>query len=148
MVKPAVFTPFWNMHKNFKKNQKIGKPSHCVIICGQVSRKNNKLLIRKLFKKCVFKNELSCVKIHGFKAKWSILWTHSWHSLLKWSHIVHKGASWNSKQCCLREFSFSLHGNFIFHFPSAQKEVFFVKELPNNCCKNGPNQFYKIPGHI
>ena len=20
---------------------------------------------------------------------------------------------------------------------------FFVKELPNNCCKNGPNQFYK-----
>ena len=59
-----------------------------------------------------------------FQAKWSILWPHSWHSLFKWSHIVHKGASWNSKQCCQREFSFSLHGKFIFHFSSAQKEVF------------------------
>ena len=28
-----------------------------------------------------------------FQAKWSILWPHSWHSLFKWSHIVHKGAS-------------------------------------------------------
>ena len=28
------------------KNQKIAKPSHCVIICGQVTRKNNKLVIR------------------------------------------------------------------------------------------------------
>ena len=66
----------------------------------------------------------SCVKIHGFQAKWSILWPHSWHSLFKWSNIVHKGASWNSKQCCLREFSFSLHVKFIFHFPSARIEFF------------------------
>ena len=64
------------------------------------------------------------MKIHGFQAKWSILWPHSWHSLFKWSHIVHKCASWNSKQCCLREFSFSFHGKFIFHFPSACNEVF------------------------
>ena len=64
------------------------------------------------------------MKIHGFQAKWSILWPHSWHSLFKWSHIVHKGASWNSKQCCPREFSFSLHGKFIFHFPSARNEFF------------------------
>ena len=64
------------------------------------------------------------MKIHGFQAKWSILWPHSWHSLFKWSHIVHKGTSWISKQCCLRKFSFSLHGKFIFHFPSAQKEGF------------------------
>ena len=77
-----------------------------------------------------------------------MLWPHPWHSLFKGSHIVHKGASWNGKQCCLRKFSFSLHGKFIFHFPSAQKEVFFVKELPNNYCKIGTNQFYKILGHI
>ena len=32
--------------KKFKKNQKIGKPSHCVIIYDQVSGKNNKLVIR------------------------------------------------------------------------------------------------------
>ena len=64
------------------------------------------------------------MKIHGFQAKWSILWPHSWHSLFKWSHILHKGASWNSKQRCLRKFSFCLHGKFIFHFSSARNEVF------------------------
>ena len=147
MVIPAILSAFWNMHKKFKKNQKIGKPSHWVFICGKVSRKNNKLVIQKLFWKCVLRNELSCVKIHGFQAKWSILWPHSWHSLFKWPHIVHKGASWNSKQCCLSEFSFSLHGKFIFHFLSAWNE-FFVKELPYIYCKIGPNQFYKILGHI
>ena len=46
-VKPAVLTAFSNRHKKFKKNnKKIQKPSHCVIICDQVSRKNNKLVIR------------------------------------------------------------------------------------------------------
>ena len=124
MVKPAVLTAFWNGHKKFKKNQKIGKPSHCVIIYDQFSRKNYKLVIRKLFLKSVLKNELSCMKIHGFQAKWSILWPHSWHSLFKWSHIVHKGAYWNGKQCCLRKFSFSLDEKTIFHFSSAQKKVF------------------------
>ena len=46
-------------------------------------------------------------------------------------------------------------GFFIFfarkiHFPfsGCPKGGFFVKELPNNCCKNGPNQFHKILGHI
>ena len=124
MVKPAVLTAFWNGHKKFKKNSKNGKPSHCVIICDQVSRKNNKLVIQRLFLKNVLRNELLCAKIHGFQAKWSILWPHSWHSLFKWSHIVYKGAYWNSKQCCLKKFSFSLDGKTIFHFSSAQKEVF------------------------
>ena len=118
---PAVLTAFWNGHE---KNQKIRKPLNCVIICDQVTRKNNKLVIRQLFLKIVLKNELSCVKIHGFEAKWSILWPHSWHSLLKWSHIVHKGAYWNEKQCFLKNFLFSLHENFIFHFSSAKNEFF------------------------
>ena len=38
-----------------------------------------------------------------------------------------------------------LHEKIIFHFPSAQNG-FFVKDLPNNCCKIGPNQLYKILG--
>ena len=29
-----------------QKKQKIGKPSHCLIICDQVARKDNKLVIR------------------------------------------------------------------------------------------------------
>ena len=33
-------------------------------------------------------------------------------------------ALWNDKQCCLRKFSFSLHEKIIFHFSSAQNEVF------------------------
>ena len=80
------------------------------------------------------------MNIHGFQAKWAILWPHSWHCLFQWSHIVHMGASRNSKKCCLREFSFSLHGKFIFHFPSAWND-FFMKDLPYICCKIGPNQF-------
>ena len=121
---PVVLTAFWNRHKKFKKNQKIWKPSHCVIIFDLVYRKNNKLGLRQMSLKSVLTNELSCVKIHGFQGKWSMLWQHSWHSLFKWYHISHKLASWNYKQCCQREFSFSLDKNFIFHFSSAQNEVF------------------------
>ena len=35
-----------------------------------------------------------------------------------------------------------------FSFSECPKGGLFVKELPNNCCKNGPSQFYKILGHI
>ena len=62
--------------------------------------------------KSVLRNEQSCMKIHGFQGKWPMLWQHSWHSLFKWSLIVHKGAYWNDKQCCLRMFSLSLHKKF------------------------------------
>ena len=48
--------------------------------------------------------------------KWIFLW--------RSYQIFTRGASWNSKQCCLREFSFSLHGKFIFHFPGAWNEFF------------------------
>ena len=36
------------------------------------------------------------------------------------------------------------------HFPffECPKGGFFVKDLPNNCCKIGRNQFSKILGHI
>ena len=36
------------------------------------------------------------------------------------------------------------------HFPifECPKGGFFVKELPNNCCKIGPNHFSKILGHV
>ena len=33
----------------------------------------------------------------------------------------------------------------IFRVPERR---FFVKELPNNCRKIGPNHFSKIPGHV
>ena len=42
---PSFWPHFETGIKNSKKNQKIGKPSHCVIICGQVPRTNNKLVI-------------------------------------------------------------------------------------------------------
>ena len=64
------------------------------------------------------------MKIHSFQPKCSILWPHSWHSLFKWSNIMHMGAYWNGKQCWLRKFSSSLHGNFIFHFSIDQNEFF------------------------
>ena len=120
---PAILTAFWNGHKNSKENKKL-ENLRIVFTCDQVTRKNNKLVIRQFFWKSVLRNELSCVKIHGFQAKWSILWPHSWHNFFKWSHIVHKGAYWNDKQCWLQKFSFSLDEKFIFHFLSARKQIF------------------------
>ena len=35
-----------------------------------------------------------------------------------------------------------------FSFSECPKGGFFVKELPNNYCKIGPNHFPKILGHI
>ena len=65
-----------------------------------------------------------------------------WHSSFKLSHIVHKGAYWNDKQCCLRKFSFSLDEKSIFHILSAQYEVFCEGPIIY-FCKIGPYNFYK-----
>ena len=121
---PAVLTAFWNGHEKLKKSKNWKTFALCHYMWPNCQKNNNKLVIQQFFKKSVLRNELSSVKIHGFQAKWSILWPHSWHSLFKWSHIVQKGASWNGKQCCLREFSFFLNEKSIFHFSSAQNEFF------------------------
>ena len=74
------------------KIQKNGKPSHCAIICGQVTGKWQTMLPKEVF---IF---------------------------------------------------FGRENHFLFF--ECPKGGFFVKDLPNNCCKIGPNQFYKILGHI
>ena len=59
-------------------------------------------------------------------------------------------------QGCILEWQTMLpKGVFIFfawkiHFPffECPKWGFSVKELPNKCCKNGPNHFAKILGHV
>ena len=66
---PAVLTVFWIKHKKFKKNQKNVKPSHCVMSCDVVSRKNNKLAILQIFLKSVLTNDLSCSKFHELQGK-------------------------------------------------------------------------------
>ena len=83
------------------------------------------------------------MKIHGFQAKWSILWPHSWHSLFKWSHIGHKGAYWNGKQCFLRKFSFSLDEKTIFPFLSAWNEFFLWRTYQIIIVKLGQIIFLK-----
>ena len=62
---PAVLSVFWIKHKKFKKNQKNVKPSHCVMLCDLVSRKNNKLAILQIFLKSVLKRSYH---IQGFMA--------------------------------------------------------------------------------
>ena len=111
-----------------KKNQIISKTSRCVIICDLVSRKKYKHEIKQIFLKSVHINELSCMKIHTFQAKWRMLWPHSWYSLIKYAHIRHMRVSWNREQCCRRNFSFSFHEKIIFQFPSAKNGVFLWKE--------------------
>ena len=44
---PTKSTTICLFHQRWiKKNQKIGKPSHCGIICDQDSGKNNKIVLR------------------------------------------------------------------------------------------------------
>ena len=144
----AVLTAFWNRHKKFKQNQKNGKPSHCVIICDLVSSKNNKLGIRQIFQKSVLRNEVSCMKIQSFRARRPMLWRNSRHRFSRWSHILHKRAAWNSKQChaegsfdflCIKK-SFSIFW--------VRKMVCFVKNLSNIYCQIAPLYFSKILDHI
>ena len=45
------------------------KPSHCVMLCDLVSRKNNKLVILQIFLKHVLTNDLSCSKFHELQGK-------------------------------------------------------------------------------
>jgi hypothetical protein len=71
MVTPTVLAAFWNRHKKFKNNQKYSNPSCYVMLCDLVANKNNKLEISKTFWKSVHKKELSCMKFHGFQAKWA-----------------------------------------------------------------------------
>ena len=78
---------FWPLFEivinKFKKTENNRKLSHCVILCDMVSRKNYKLGIIQIYWKCVIRNELSCMKIHVFQAKWPLLWPRSLYSLLK-----------------------------------------------------------------
>ena len=124
MVMSAVLTVYWNRHTKFEKNQINGKPSRRVMICDLVSTKKYKLGIRQFSWKSVLRNELSSMKIHGFRAKWRMLWPHSWHSLFKYAHIGHKRVSWNREQCCRRKFLFFLHKKIIFYFLSAKNGLF------------------------
>ena len=121
----SILTAFWNRHKELKKNQNKGNPSQCFIICDLVSRENNKLGIGQISWKSVLINELSWTKIHDFQAKWRMLWWHSWHSLFKYVHIIHKRASWNGEHCCRRKFSLSLNKKILFYFLSAEYGLFF-----------------------
>ena len=63
--------------------------------------------------------------------------------------------SYCAQGCILEWQSMLIWGVFIFfgrknHFPFSEcpKGGFFVKDLPNICCKIGPNHFSKILGHI
>ena len=141
---PAVLTSFWNWHKKLKKKWKTFTLCHYMWPSFQ---KNKKIEMRKIFKKSVLRNELSCMKIHGFQGKWPMVWPHSWYRLFKWYHIVNKGAYWNGKQFFKRGFSFSVRKKIIFHFTSA-KIQFFMKNLPNLCCKIAPHHVKKILDHI
>jgi hypothetical protein len=97
MVTPTVLTAFWNRHKKFKKKKYI-KPSHCVICVTCFQRKIININYCNYFEKSLFTNELSCIKILIFQAKWPMSWPQSWHCLLKWSHIQHNCTTWNGKQ--------------------------------------------------
>ena len=142
----SVFIAFWNRHKELKKT-KNGNPSQCVIICDLVLRKNKKLIIRQIPWKSVLRNKLPRTKIHDFQAKWRMLWWHSWHSLFKYVHIIHKRASWNGDNVAEESFYFLWTKKSFFIF-RVSKMGCFVKQLPKICFQIGSHKFYKIIYHI
>jgi hypothetical protein len=139
-VTPTVLAAFWNRHKKFKNNQNNSNPSLCVILCDLVSRKNNKLRILQILWKGVHKKELSRMKFHGFQAKWdSSVYNHSifWSNDLILCTYVHLGMKNNVD---FGSFNFRCTNNPFFIF-LVQKMGFFVKRLPNICCKNRTTKF-------
>jgi hypothetical protein len=137
---PTVLASFWNRHKKFKNDQNNTNPSHCVMLCDLVSRKNNELGILQLLWKSVHKKELSRTKLHGFQAKWDS-YDHN-HGIVYSNYpilctCVHLGMTnnidlWSFNFCCTKN-SF-----FIF---LVQKIGFFVKRLQKIYCKNRTNIF-------
>ena len=121
---PAVLTAFWNGHKKVKKNKKLGNLRIVSSYVAKFLGKITNFLYGNYFKKVFSETSYHVWRSMAFKPNDQSYWPRSWHSFFKWSHIVHKGAYWNGKQCCLRKFSFSLDEKNIFHFSSARKEVF------------------------
>ena len=76
-----------------------------------------------------------------------MLWPHSWHSLLKCAHIIHKHASWKHRQCWRRKFSFLLDKK-PFSIFRVWKIGFFAKYQPQICCKNWEIHYLKTLDHV
>jgi hypothetical protein len=139
-VTPADLAAFWNRHKKFKKNQKNIKPLLSFMLCDLVARKNNKLGILQTFWKSVHTKELSCMKFHGFQARWASC-GHN-HSIVCSNDpilctCVHIEMVNNVD---LGSFNFLCTKNSFFIFLMLKKG-YFVKHLPKICSKNGTQQF-------
>jgi hypothetical protein len=139
-VTPTVLAAFWIGHKKFKKNQKNTNPSRCVILCDLVASKNNKLEILQTFWKSVHKKELSCIKFHGFQARWAS-YGHNHGIVCSNDPIlctcVHLGMA---NKVALGSINFRCTKKPFFIF-LVQKMGFFVKHLPKICRKNRTTKF-------
>ena len=123
------------------------KPSHCVILCDLVSRKNNKLTILQIFLKSGLTNDLSCSKFHELQGK-----------CLCYGHI-HGIVCLNEPILCthirlyvannVAEESFQLYSTKkSFSIFSVSKRQIFVKHVPRIRLKMVPHIFCKILDHI
>jgi hypothetical protein len=139
-VTPTVLVAFWNWHKKFKINQNNTNPSHCVMLCDLVYRKNNKHGILQLLWRSVHKKELSHTKFYGFQAKWDS-YGHNQGIVCSNDPIlciyVYLGMTNNIS---LGSFNFRCTKNSFFIF-LVQKMGFSVKRLPKICCKNRTTKF-------
>jgi hypothetical protein len=115
--------PFWPHFESTIRNSKKMKPSHCVMLCDLVWKKINKLGLSQILYKILLRNELPCIELHGFKAKWARSWPKSWHSMFNWPHIVHVCLlGWQTM--FILGVSFSAHKKFVFYFPNVKNGFF------------------------
>ena len=123
------------------------KPSHCVMLCDLVSRKNNKLTILQLFLKSLLTNDLSCLKFHELHGK-CLCYGHI-HGIVRLNepilctHIrlyVANNVAEESFQIYTTKKSFSIF--------LVSKSWIFVKNLLIIRFKIVPHHFYKISDHI
>ena len=133
--------------KKFKTIQNYVRPSRGVIIHVLVSTKNTKLGIWQLDSKGVHRNELSSMKILGFRSKWRVLWPRPcivcWNVPILYTYM-HLGSTDN-----VDEESFPFYWTKKpFSIFRVWKMVFFAKHRPQICCKNWEIHYLKTPYHV
>ena len=123
------------------------KPSHCVMLCDLVSRKNNKLAILQIFLESVLTNDLSCLKFHELQGK--CLCYGQIHGIVCLNEPILCTIYVFMWQTMLPKTVF----NFIarkshFPFSECQNGSFFVKHVSRIRFKMVPHYFSKILDHI
>ena len=141
-----MLTTTWKRHRKFKRNLKNRKPARIVILCDLVTRRSNRIGLRRLFWKTLLRTDLPHTKFYGFQPKRARSWPN--HRIVCLNKLVlctcvrigmaNNVANWSFCFLCTK------NTLFIFWTPEMCD---FMKQLPSHCLITAPAKFSKILGH-